>query len=184
MAIGIRREVSTLAQKDDFAAAVKELAKGSPYVVKPTKRGFDVTLDIVNAKWFDLYHLNGLSRVFTHHVTVSADGTYSVTDDMRNLEWQAGLPELSASVERTRGRTWERSAEKIWALGTDLQYGKVVDYTFNSEEGRGLITTAAEQVGLKQKRGTEERIGLLFAAIGAAGAVLTLVVLGLMALLD
>lgn len=176
--------MSTLAQKDEFAAAVKKRAKGSPYVVKETKSGFDVTLDIVDAKWFDLYHLNGLQRVFTHHVAVLPDGTYSITDDARDLEWQAGAASLSGSVQRSRGRKWERSTEKIWALGTDLNYGKVVDYTFNSEEGRSLITGVADQLGLKQKRGTEERIGLFFALLGAGGAVLALVVLGLMALLD
>ena len=176
--------MSTLAQKDEFATAVQEMAKGSPYVVTKTKQGFDVTLDIVDAKWFDLYHVNGLKRVFTHHVTVADDGTYAITDDMRNLEWQAGTPNLSASVERVRGRQWERSTDNIWALGTDLRIGKVVDYRFNSEEGRGLITGVAKRLGLKQKRGTEERIGLVFALIGAAGAVVALVVLGLMALFD
>ena len=178
------RAVSALAQKNEFMAAVRTAAEGSPYVVTPTKRGFDVTLDIVDAKYFDLYHPNGLKRVFTHHVSVDDDGTYAITDDSRTLEWKAGIPDLSARVERMRGKQWERSTEKIWALGTDLRFGKVVDYTFNSEEGRGLITGVAKQLGLKKKRGTEERIGLAVALLGAAGAVLTLVVLGLMALLD
>ena len=160
--------------------AVRRSAEGTPYVVTPTDDGFDVALDIVDAQWFGLYSAEGLTKVFVHHVTVPGDGTYSVTDDAFTLEWEAGVPTLSGSVERTRGHVKEVGFEKVWAFDRNGRFGKVVDVRFDSEEGRRLIRDAAAQVGLRKERGTAEKIGLAFAVIGALGALLTLVVLFLL----
>src|SRR5687767_14934069 len=172
-----------MAQTDEFLRQIRQSVKGTPYVVEETDEGFDLTLDIVDAKWFGLYHKEGLHRVHTYHVEVRDDSTYSVTDDSRTLEWEAGVPTLSASVERTTGRVWERSTEKVWALGEDLRFGPVVDYTFNSEEGRQLITAVADSLGLKQERGRDEKIGLYVAIFAGVGALVAVVVLGVLALL-
>jgi hypothetical protein len=163
---------------------VQRAADGTPYAVSETELGFDVTLDIVDEKWFGLYHMQGLHRVHTYHVEMTDDRRYSITDDARTLEWLAGVPTLSASVERTRGRVWERSAEKIWAIDDQgTVFSRVVDYSFDSEEGRGLITAVAESLGWRQQRGTDETIGLVFAVIGGVGALVTVVLLGVLALL-
>ena len=74
------------------------------------------------------------------------DGTYAVTDDSRTVEWEAGVPTISGSVERTKGRVYERSTEQVWALGEDFRFGKVVDYKFNSEEGRRVIKAVAKRL--------------------------------------
>lgn len=170
-------------EREDFARSIQTAVEGTPYVVTETDAGLDLTLDIVDAKWYGLYFKEGLHRVHTYHVELPGDGTYRVTDDSRTVEWQAGVPLVTGSVERTRGRVYERSAEKVWALGEDFRPGKVVDYRFNSEEGRLLIRTVAERLGLKEERGRDEKIGLYFAILGGAGAVLALVVLAVLALL-
>ena len=167
-----------MSQDEEFLRKIRESVKGTPYVVDETDEGFDLTLDIVDAKWFGLYHKEGLERVHTYHVQLVGDGTYTVTDDSRTVEWQAGVPTLSASVEVTRGRVWERSSEKVWALGEDLRFGPVVDYRFNSEEGRQLITAVADSLGLKEPRGRDEKIGLYLAMLGGVGALVTVIVLG------
>ena len=172
-----------MTEREDFLRKIQTAVEETPYVVTETDRGFDLTLDIVDAKWFGLYFKEGLQRVYTSHVEVPGDGTYSVTDDSRTVEWQAGVPTMSGSVERTRGRVYERSSEKVWALGADLRFGAVVDYRFNSEEGRQLITAVADNLGLKQQRGRDEKIGLWFAILGGAGALVTLVVLAVLALM-
>ena len=172
-----------MAQTEEFLRQIRTSVEGTPYVVDKTDDGFDLTLDIVDAKWFGLYHKEGLHRVHTYHVEVLSDGTYTVTDDSRTLEWQAGVPTLSASVERTSGRVWERSSEKVWALGEDLRFGPVVDYRFNSEEGRQLISAVAESLGLKERRGRDGKIGLYVAIFAGVGALVTVIVLALLALL-
>ena len=172
-----------MTQGEEFLRKIRTSVEGTPYVVEETASGFDLTLDIVDAKWFGLYHKEGLHRVHTHQVEVLDDGTYSVTDDSRTVEWQAGVPTLSASVQRTRGRVWERSSEKVWALGEDLRFGPVVDYSFSSEEGRQLISAVADDLGLKERRGRDEKIGLYFAILGGVGALVTVIVLAALALM-
>lgn len=157
--------------------AVRRSTAGTPYVVTETPSGFDVALDIVDAQWFGLYSAEGLTKVFVHHVAVPGDGTYAVTDDAFTLEWEAGVPTLSASVERTRGHVKEVGFEKVWAFDRSGRFGKVVDVRFDSERGRRLIRDAAKDVGLDRERGNAERIGLVVAVIGALGALLTVVLL-------
>lgn len=164
-------------ERGQLLEAVRQATEGTPYVVTETAGGFDVTLDIVDAQWFGLLSAAGLSKVFVHHVMVPGDGTWSVTDDARTVEWEAGVPTLSASVERTRGHVKEVGFEKVWAFDRHGHFGKVVDVRFDSEEGRRLLRDAATQVGLRKQRGTTERIGLAFAVVGALGALLTVVLL-------
>lgn len=169
-----------MSERAQLLEAVRRSTAGTPYVVTETPSGFDVALDVVDAQWFGLYSAEGLKKVFVHHVSAPGDGTYSVTDDAFTLEWEAGVPTLSASVERTRGHVKEVGFEKVWAFDRHGRFGKVVDVQFDSERGRRLIGDAAAQVGLRKERGSAERIGLVFAVVGALGAVLTLVVLFLL----
>ena len=59
----------------------------------------------------------------------------------------------------------------------------VVDFRLNSEEGRQLITGVAEHLGLAQRRGTAEKIGLVAAVIAGGGAVVIGLTLLVMAML-
>ncbi|MFC4785673.1 hypothetical protein ACT8ZV_14425 [Nocardioides sp. MAHUQ-72] len=169
--------------REQFLAGVRQAAEGTPYVVTPTEAGFDVALDVADAQWYGLLNKAGLKKAYTHHVAVADDGTYAVTDDSRTVEWVAGVPRLSASAERTRGRSYELSFQKSWALNEQGKPAKVVDYSFSSEKGRKLITGVADELGLRQRRGTEEKVGIAFALVGGVGALLTLVVLGVLALM-
>jgi hypothetical protein len=124
--------------------------QGTPYVVTPTARGFDVALDIADNRWFELFGTAGLSKVYTHHVVV--DGQHvTLTDDNREVRWDAGVPVLAGSAKRSMGRSIEFSFEKTWALGGSGRLAKVVDYTFSSEEGRRIIEGAIKELGLDER---------------------------------
>lgn len=169
--------------RQDFLDGVRQAAAGTPYVVTATDAGFDVTLDIVDAQWFGLFDKAGLDKVYIHHVAVADDGTYTVTDDSRTVEWVAGVPRASASAERVYGRVKEFGVQKVWALDEHGRFGPVVDFRFNSEEGRDLVKGVAQQLGLKEKRGAAERTGLVFALVAGVGSVITLLALLVLALL-
>ena len=156
---------------------VQGAAEGTPYVVTETEKGFDVTLNIVDAQWYGLFNKAGLTRVYIHHVAFPDDGAYAITDDARTLEWVAGTPRIGGTIERQIGRVKEFGTQKVYAFDEHGEFGKQVDYRFNSEEGRRLITGQAEQLGLESRRGGAEKIGIVFAAIAIGGALLTLVVL-------
>jgi hypothetical protein len=159
-----------------FAEKVREAAEGTPYVVTDTDDGFDVTLDVVDAQWYGVFNRAGLHKVWTWQVKVEGD-TYSITDASRTVEWVAGTPRVAGSIEVFRGRAIEFGTEKIWAFDEHGRFGRVADYRFDSREGRDLVEGIGSQLGLEQKRGTAERLGLVFGVIGAAGAVITVIVL-------
>jgi hypothetical protein len=158
---------------------VQQAAEGTPYVVTETEKGFDVTLDVVDAQWYGLFNKAGLKKLFTHHVSVPESGTYSITDDARTVEWVAGTPRTGATAERQIGRIKEVGFQKIWAFDEHGRFGKVADYSFSSEEGRELITGIADAMGLQQRRGAAEKagltVGLLTLALLAIGGVVVLV---------
>ncbi len=150
---------------------VQEAAAGTAYAVTETDRGFDVALDIVNAEWFGLFNRAGLSKTYIHHVAFPAPGAYSITDDARSVEWVAGSPRIGGSMERQVGRIKEVGTRKIYAFDDQGNFGKQVDYTFSSEEGRRLITGQAAQLGLEERRGAAEKIGLFFGLLAIGGLV-------------
>ena len=154
---------------------VQAAAEGTPYAVTPTEKGFDVTLDIVDAQWFGLFNKAGLSKVYIHHVAVPDTGVYTVTDDSRTVEWVAGVPELKGSSERQYGRVIELGAQKVWAFDEHGRFGVQADYRFSSEEGRDLVTGVAEQLGLRLRRGAAEKIGLYM----GVGTLVLLVICGI-----
>jgi len=171
-----------MGHREDFIAALQQATAGTPYAVTPTEGGFDVALEVVDAQWYGLFNKAGLTKTYVHHVRVSEDGSYSVTDDSRSVEWVAGVPRVSAEASRQVGRVKEFGVQKIWAFDEHGQMAKVVDYRFNSEEGRDLVTTVGNHLGLKQERGTSEKIGLWVALLTVAGLVVCGIVIGILAL--
>ena len=123
------------------------------------------------------------SSAFIHHVKLKGDGVYSITDESRSLEWVAGAPRISASREVTKGRIIEFSKQKVWAFDEHGNFGVQADYRFRSEEGRDLIEGVAKQLGLEQRRGMEEKLGMFFAALAIGGLLIGGIVVGILALL-
>jgi hypothetical protein len=165
-----------------FLQRLRELTEGTPYVVQETDQGFDVTVDIVDAQWFGLFDKAGLQKVYAHHVAVPEPGVYTVTDESRTVEWSAGAPTFGTS-ERVYGRVKEFGVQKVWAFDAQGRFGVQADYRFNSEEGRDLISGAAQELGFRARRAGVERTGLVVGAIGAVGALAAIIAVVVAALL-
>jgi hypothetical protein len=63
------------------------------------------------------------------------------------------------------GRSFELSSEKVWAFDESGRPGKVVDYTFSSEEGRRLVKGAIAEVGLEERMPWSAKAPLIFAVV-------------------
>lgn len=169
---------------EDFYARVSRAAEGTAFLVERTEKGFDVRTNVVDAQYYTILFKEGIKRVFTHHVAVDEQGgSYTITDDAYDLEWKAGVdvdegvprPELRAAASRQLGTVKRFSTQKTWAIDDSGQYGKVVDYSFSSEDGRRMIREAAEAVGLRQRMGTVTKIGLAAAVLGVVVAIVAIV---------
>ena len=82
-----------------------------------------------------------------------------------------------------RGRIKAFGFQKVWAFDEHGDFGVPADYHFSSEEGRDLIEGVAQQLGLEQRRGTEERIAIVFAAVAIGGIAIGGIVVAILALL-
>jgi hypothetical protein len=175
-----------------LVAAVRERAEGTPYVVQPTEDGFDLRIDVGDARWYGLLYKSGLRKVFAFHVDLDEQRhRMTITDDHVDVRWDAGLdtsghplPVLTASAEgsRVRGRSYELSLNQTFALAGDARPGTVLDYTFSSAEGRDLIRDAAEDLGWSESTHADQRTGLVIAGIALAAVLVLGVALAVLAL--
>lgn len=167
---------------DEFFQRVQAATEGTPYAVTRTGNGFDLGLDIVDARWFGLLNQAGLKKTYVHHVSMPEPGSYTISDESRTLDWSAGVPTV-AKAEVMHGRVIEFGRQKVWGLDDQGRFGVQADYSFDSEEGRDLLTGIADQLGLKQRRGGAEKIGLYVGLGAIAMIVLAGIVVGILALL-
>ena len=109
-----------------------------------------------------------LEKTFTYRVKLDeAAKVLSITDDSYELHWKRGadvsggvpVPTLGAKLSRSMGRLESKSFEKVYAVNEEGQFGKVVDYSFDSGEGRRHIREPARELGWTEKAGTAQRIG-------------------------
>lgn len=149
------------------------------YVMEPTAKGFDLKLDIANAKWWGLLGRAGLQKSYIHHVEVIDSDTYSITDDHVTITWNVGVPTAHYTYQRQRGRTLSMGFGKAYALDDDLKPAEVYNYTYSSEEGRRMIRSAAQALGMKEKWPAAMKVGLGFAVIAGLGALAAVIALGL-----
>jgi hypothetical protein len=171
--------------------AVRANAEGTPYVVEETDDGFRVRLDVADARWWGSLWKSGITRVATQDVRVDdASKQIAITDTLRDLEWFGGVsledgmrPRLSGSAAVQTGRLNHRAFRKSWAFDEQGRFRKVVDYSFDSGEGRDLIRRAARSLGWRERMPISVKIALVAAVVGGAGAVVTVVVLLVAALL-
>ena len=111
--------------RQELVEQIRAAADGGPYVVEERPYGFDVTVDVVDARWYSLMRVSSLQRVFTHEVHVDdAERTIAITDIANTVEWDAGGPVggppiLRAEGSGQRGRLHEFSFHKEFGGDAD-----------------------------------------------------------------
>lgn len=170
----------------ELAAAARALADDTPYAVTDTEHGFDVTLDLADVRFHDLFARHRFSKAHVHRVAVDEEArTFTMLDVARTVEWSAGasssdlVPRYSGSGETNQGRIWTRGRRKVYAWDEELRYGAVVDYDFSTAEGHSLVRTAAGRVGLTERQPWQVKVAmgvgigtLVLIALSAVGLVI------------
>lgn len=171
----------------ELIAALRERTADTPYTVVETDKGFDLTVDVADARWLTLLKAHGTKQVFTHEVALDeARQRLTITDVASSLDWSAGgsTPRLRAERSVQRGRVYQKSFRKEYGVDADTgEAGAVVDYAFDSSEGRDLVREVAAAHGWSEAMGTEQKIGLVVGIGALVLVVLGFLVWGLVALL-
>ena len=161
----------------EFRQAVAAAAEDTPYRVVDARRGFAVELDIVNAQWWGVFNRAGLQSSFRWRVR-EHPSYFTITDRQVRVRWTAGIPRFAFSWDVQIGRIVAFTRETIWALSDRGEIEPVVNYRFNSREGRDLIRMVARQQGLKERQPWSVNLALAAVLATPVGfAVLGLVVL-------
>ncbi len=179
-----------MSASQELIEAVRARVADTPYRLEETADGFDVGVDLADAKYYTLMYQKKLEKTFTYRVKLDeASKTMSITDDSWELSWKRGadvsggtpVPTLGARVSRSMGRFESKSFQKTYGVNEQGELGKVVDYSFDSSEGRDLIREPARELGWSEQAGTQQKIGL-YVGVGAVVLALVIVVLLLLVL--
>jgi hypothetical protein len=152
----------------EFRDTVAAATQGTPYTVVDSKKGFDVLLDVADAQWWGLYNRAGLRKSFRWRVK-ERPSHFTIVDRQVEMTWRAGVPVLGGSMEVQGGRVISLSRQKIWALSERGRVEPVVNYRFNSREGRDLIRLVARQLGLKERQPLSFLAPMAMLAVSSVG---------------
>lgn len=161
--------------------AVTAATEGTPYVVGDLDDGFVVRADVADARWNGIASRSGLTSTFSWEVREKG-GRYSITDVERRVDWSGGLAGLSASASVRRGRIITKRYEKVWGVDDSGAVKPVVDYRFDSHEGRDLVRACAKRLGMREQLPLSAKVGLGAAAFALLVALVAVAVVLLAAL--
>jgi len=70
---------------------LQQNAANSPYIIEPKPYGFDLKLNIVDAKWYNLLAAHSLKRTFTIEATID-ESSHSLATNDRTFTIPTGKP--------------------------------------------------------------------------------------------
>ena len=110
---------------------------------------------IVDASWYEIFAKANLEKSHTIRLGLSdKDKEVRVLEESREVEWRAGVPSLSASIQVFKGRTMgEKSfgTAYAWKSVNPLDYGQVYEYKFDVSEMKDPIAEVATKNGWTYK---------------------------------
>ncbi len=124
----------------------------APFVVRDgAAEGVDLVAEwkIVDARWYEIFAKAGLERAFKVLMKFDeARGEVRAVDQEWQVEWRAGVPELSLAASAFRGQKVVLSFGGAYAFREeDPSYGKVYEYRFSTKELKAPLIEAALQAG-------------------------------------
>jgi hypothetical protein len=168
----------------ELTKIVSEAAKDTPYTITPTDDGFELRLNIVDAKWILPLGTGRVDKYFT--ITAKLDeSTHQATlnDTLFQLEWMAGIdgklePHIGAKIDVFQGEVHELQFGVV--VGTTDNNNSVAPgvttYSFSGDKAKKWLQSLLNANGWKKKFSVQTKIGI--AAVVFAGLVgLTLAIL-------
>lgn len=107
---------------------------------------------IVDAKWYEIFAKANLTKVFRIYMKLDeAKHELRTKDDEYTVEWKAGVPSLSISVQKFQGQITSVEFGAAYAFTEELTPGQVYKYRFNTNEIKKPIQDAVAACGWTYK---------------------------------
>lgn len=169
------------------AELIRERLAATPYTVELAGAMIRVHADLADAAFLGWASAHGVKVVRGLEVVATRPGKAITRDFEQDLDLSAGIGRLSGSVRVQSGRSWSYERRIEIGVGTDGSLGRQVDVDFSSKDIQGPVNAVLKETGWYagswSSLPAESKGAVIIAVIGAGGAVLTLVVLGIAAIL-
>ena len=115
-----------------------------PFAITPSPTSdLAASWKIVDASWYEIFAKAGLQK--SHTIYLRLDGSKHearALEESSTVAWEAGVPRLSVTIEKTRGRTLgakEFGTGYAFTGVNPLDVGQVYNYRFNVSEMKDPI---------------------------------------------
>jgi hypothetical protein len=129
--------------------------ESAPYrIMEGSSEGTDLIAEwkIVDAKWYEIFAKANLTKVFRIYLKFDpAKHEVRAKDEEYTVQWRAGVPSLSVSVQKFQGQMTSVEFGTAYAFTEQLAPGQVYNYRFNTGEIKKPIQDAVASCGWSYK---------------------------------
>ena len=107
---------------------------------------------IVDAKWYEIFAKANLTKVFRIYMKFDeAKHEVRAKDEEYTVQWKAGVPSLSVSVQKFQGQMTSVEFGTAYAFTEELAPGQVYKYRFSTNEIKKPVQEAVAACGWTYK---------------------------------
>lgn len=169
------------------AELIRERLAGTPYAVELEGSLIRIHADLADAEFLGWASAHKVKVVRGLEVVASRPGVAITRDFEQDLELSVGSGRLTGRARVQSGRSWSYQRRIEYGMGKDGNVGRQVDVRFSTKEIHDPVEAVLKETGWYSSFWTalpaESKGALIVGAIGGGGAVITLVVLGVGAIL-
>lgn len=162
---------------------ITDAAEGTPYVIKLTEKGFELSLNIIDTKWIQPLNTGKISRYFKIDAVLDETTHKAILNEtLFQLEWTAGVdgnlnPRIGAKLEVFQGETYSTQFGVV--IGTpkaNKQGIGITPYVFSSAEAKRWVNTLLTKNGWKKQRSLNTKIGIVAAVFGIIVSIIGIII--------
>lgn len=169
------------------AELIRERLDGTAYAVELQGSMIRVHADLADAEFLGWASVHRVKVVRGLEVVAARPGVAITRDFEQDFDLSLGVGRLSGSARVQSGRSWSVQRRIEWGVGKDGSVGRQVDVRFSSKEIQGPVNAVLEETGWHAgswaSLPAESKGALVVGIIGGVGAVFTLIVLGVAAIM-
>lgn len=166
-------DANSAGSAQELYARIEAAVAGTPYRMRRTEPGFDLTVDVDVPQWQELLTRRRVSQVHTYRIALRpADKIFTMTDVVRTVEYEAGPGGVRLGKTVSVGRSMSVTSQRTFG-----DSGQSEQYTFSSAEGHRLIRGAAGELGWREAKPASVKIAIGVGILGGLGALAALIAL-------